>query len=500
MRDELFVHIFDRTSIVDVYGILRNNLERPNPYKLLPINHFAKNIGSTAMSSGELPLEVYHRTNAVGSGSYGSVVVVYDDEGQEYAMKLFDDEEDEDSVDSSNYGISLGALREISMLRLLKGENAHPNVIEIHDVQTSFGEEDDEEVGIYAMAMPLYSDGSLTDAFPKITTKKQKAVIAHGILKAVAFLHENSIIHRDIKSDNILLRFNASDGSHGAFEPVLIDFSLAKFICDDSSEFEPTHTSPVGTPTYRAPEVVDEEPYGLPSDLWSVGVVLMEMLQGKCFECVKDKEAIKEISNRLDSLPEGQPFPTLLRGLLEPDPTKRWTAREALSCDLFAKFHLSEEPDSKSFHRISLSNALPIEGDESDDDCIDDKENRKNHHECKELSLQKKKAASVLSKRSKFIHKVCDWMEWDDPLTAKAAILYSTQMNEIIGNVDDLNESNTMLDCLVLAHKFFERHLCGSSDLDALYEKFGQGGFDADEYQGNENTIFSMMDFCLYPR
>lgn len=452
------------------------------------------------MSSGELPLEIYHRTNAIGSGSYGSVVVVYDDEGQEYAMKLFEDDEedDEDTVNGSNYGIDLGALREISILRLLKEENSHPNIIEIHDVQTSFGEEDDEEVGIYAMAMPLYPDGSLADAFSKITTKKQKAVIAHGIVKAVAYLHENSIIHRDIKSDNVLLKF---DASRGIFEPVVIDFSLAKFISsNDSPEFEPTHTASVGTPTYRAPEVVDEKPYGLPSDLWSVGVVLLEMLQGKCFESFKDKGAIKEISQCLDNLPEGQPFPTLLRGLLEMDPAKRWTAREALNCDLFAKFNLSEASDSKSFHLISLSDALPIEGGESGDECNIGKENRQNFRESKDASLQKKKANSVISKRSKFVHKVCDWMEWENPLTAKAAMVYSTQMNEITGNVDDLNASNTMLDCLVLAHKFFEFNLCGTSDLDGLYEKFGQGGFDADEYLGNENTIFSMMDFCLYPR
>eukprot|EP00536_Pseudo-nitzschia_multiseries_P000367 jgi/Psemu1/178669/e_gw1.5.249.1 len=234
------------------------------------------------MSSGELPLEIYHRANAVGSGSYGSVVVVYDDDGEEYAMKLFDDEEDDgESEDSSDYGISLGALREISILRLLREANSHPNVIAMHDVQTSFGEEDDEEVGTYAMAMPLYPDGSLTDSFPKITSKKQKVEIAHGILQAVAYLHENSIIHRDIKSDNILLRFNSSviNAEHDSFEPILIDFSLAKFInVNESSEFEPTHTSPTGTPTYRAPEVVDEEPYGISADMWSVGVVLLELL------------------------------------------------------------------------------------------------------------------------------------------------------------------------------------------------------------------------------
>ena len=458
------------------------------------------------MSSGELPLYICHRTNAIGSGSYGSVVTVYDDEGEEYAMKLFDDEDDDsDSEDGSNYDISLGALREISILRLLREENSHPYVIAIHDVQTSFGEVEDEEVDLYAKAMSLYSQGSLADVFSKITSKKQKVVIAYGIINDVANLHENSIIHRDIKSDNILLRFNSSEGEAGddTFQPVLIDFSLAKFVdLDDTSEFEPTHTPSIGTPTYKAPEVAKEEPYGLPSDLWSIGVVLLELLQGKSIEAVKGKGAIVTISQYLETLSQGQPFPSLLRGLLEPDPTKRWTARQALNCDLFAKFNLSEESDSKTFHQISLTSALPIEGDESDDDDspILDKENNNNRRQSKESALRKKKISSVLSKRSKFIRKVCDWMEWDNPLTAEAAMVYSTQMNEIIGNVDDLNESHALLDCLVLAHKFFEEHLCGTSDLNAMYEKFGQGDFNAEEYGGNENALFSVMNFCLYPR
>ena len=73
-------------------------------------------------------------------------------------------------------------------------------------------------------------------------------------------------------------------------------------------------------------------------------------------------------------------------------------------------------------------------------------------------------------------------------------------MNEICDNIDDTNECNTLLDCLVLAHKFFERNLCCQNDLDALYEKYGQGGFDVEQYGGNENALFTMMEFCLYPR
>ena len=150
------------------------------------------------MSSGTLPLSTYHRAQSLGAGTYGSVITVYNDDGDEFALKLFDEDEDDDD---DEVGMSLGALREISVLRLLKGANAHPNIIEIHDVQTGF---DDDEVGAgtggyLAMAMPVFSLGSLAGCISKISNKRQKISIAHGILSAVAHLHENSIIHRDIK-------------------------------------------------------------------------------------------------------------------------------------------------------------------------------------------------------------------------------------------------------------------------------------------------------------
>ncbi|KAG7354909.1 serine/threonine protein kinase [Nitzschia inconspicua] len=334
---------------------------------------------SATMSSGELPQEEYHRSGAIGSGSYGSVMTVYDDEGDEWALKVFDDDDEDDDEDGIG-GISLGALREISILRILRKDNAHPNIIAIHDVQTAFGEDDDvghAVGGSLALTMPLYHEGSLAGSFSKITSKKQKAVVAHGILCAVAHLHDNYIIHRDIKSDNVLLQAvtdNDDDaGDDVLFHPILIDFSLAKvtrpgFIMatvsdgllpdpDDSTEEGQTHTPSVGTPTYRAPEVVAEEPYGLPSDLWSVGVVLLELLRGKEIEALKDKGATALISEYVSQLPEGQPFPTLIRGLLEPDPAKRWTARQALQCPLFEKFGLAQSKHPP----IYLPIALPLD-------------------------------------------------------------------------------------------------------------------------------------------
>ena len=116
------------------------------------------------MSSGTVPLGTYHRANALGSGAYGSVVTVYDEDGNEFALKLFDDEsEDEEEDDDDDYEtqdepsseededfqadeetdferapvrtLQLGTLREISILRILRHENAHPNISDNHNLQ-----------------------------------------------------------------------------------------------------------------------------------------------------------------------------------------------------------------------------------------------------------------------------------------------------------------------------------------------------------------------------
>jgi serine/threonine protein kinase len=486
------------------------------------------------MSSGELPQEVYHRSGAIGSGSYGSVMTVYDDAGEEWALKVFDDENDEEDEDGIG-GISLGALREISILRVLREHNGHPNIIAIHDVQTAFGEDDDighAVGGRLALTMPLYHEGSLAGSFSKIISKKQKAVIAHGILSAVAYLHSNYIIHRDIKSDNILLETSSSeDTDEELYHPVVIDFSLAKITRpeyvmgtvvdgllpeDDADDVEgPTHTPTVGTPTYRAPEVVAGKSYDLASDLWSVGVVLLELLRGKEIEALKDKGAIALIGEYVSKLPKDQPFPTLIRGLLEPDPSKRWTAHHALQCPLFQKFDLRELTHAPIYLPLAL--ALDSEADFVPEHGMlgsrgtlmnQGKENNMvgptTTSQVKKKN-KKSKLDSKLVKRWKMIEKICSWMEWNNPLTSHAAMTYSQQMEELLEDenadgIDNLEESQILLDCVVLAHKFFERHLSDRESVEELYHHFAKLDFDIEEYCNNESTILMLMDFCLYPR
>lgn len=82
----------------------------------------------------------YFRASKLGEGSFGSVITVYDEDGGEFAAKVFDQNEDENDEDedeeweegSGSSGMDVGALREMSILRLLNG--AHPNIMRMIDV------------------------------------------------------------------------------------------------------------------------------------------------------------------------------------------------------------------------------------------------------------------------------------------------------------------------------------------------------------------------------
>ncbi len=145
---------------------------------------------------------------------------------------------------------------------------SHPNIVAVHD----FGEAD----GMYYLLME-YVDGSTLRQLMQTERLTPEAALAivPSICAALEFAHEQGVVHRDIKPENVLL-----DASG---QVKIADFGIAKLM--DTGEPRPGLTeerSVIGTPHYMAPEQV-EQPRLVDhrADIYSLGVVLYEMLTGE---------------------------------------------------------------------------------------------------------------------------------------------------------------------------------------------------------------------------
>ncbi|ODV61489.1 YOL113Wp-like protein [Ascoidea rubescens DSM 1968] len=121
------------------------------------------------------------------------------------------------------------------------------------------------------VVMEYMEGGSLTDIIeknPKLT-EPQIASISLETIKGLKFLHERHIIHRDIKSDNILMDINCN--------VKITDFGYCAKLTQQKSK----RITIVGTPYWMAPEVIKQRQYDEKVDIWSLGIMIIEMIEGE---------------------------------------------------------------------------------------------------------------------------------------------------------------------------------------------------------------------------
>jgi serine/threonine protein kinase len=170
---------------------------------------------------------------------------------------------------------------------LLRG---HPNIVEIYE----FGQSPDSRLYI---AMEYVDGLSLRKSTPGPVDEAETVRIIGQVCSALAFAHQNEIVHRDIKPENLLI---TADGV-----AKVLDFGIAKL----TSASTVTRDKIVGTPEYLSPEQARGEPVRPASDVYSLGIVLYEMLTGSVpfprpRSEVSYKAAIQVVRRHLEEDPE----------------------------------------------------------------------------------------------------------------------------------------------------------------------------------------------------
>lgn len=221
---------------------------------------------------------------------------------------------------------------EISLLRQIQ----HPSIIQLVDVQ-----EDEEHVHIIT---ELCAGGELYDRIidkllvsnrrnnmcgrPRCFTEDATARIIYEVLSAVSCMHDNGIVHRDIKTENIL--FQTLDDDDSSIK--IIDFGLSRIHYDND---EPMSIF-VGSAYYVAPEVLLKK-YAKSCDVWSVGIITYIMLSGTPpFNGNTDDDIYASILRGVinwdpkDWMGISCEAIDFIHRLLQVDPRQRLTARQAL--------------------------------------------------------------------------------------------------------------------------------------------------------------------------
>ncbi|XP_033097678.1 serine/threonine-protein kinase 17A-like [Anneissia japonica] len=219
---------------------------------------------------------------------------------------------------------SVDIIKEIQILELT---NDHPRLIDLYEVY----ETQHEVILVLEFAgggeIHPYCVADKGEAFTENDVRR----LVRQILEGVQFLHDQNIVHLDLKPQNILLTEHISARTSSNIK--LIDYGIARFI-NGETELRDI----VGTLDYVAPEVINYDPITLASDIWSVGVLTYVMLTGiSPFLGDSKQETLLNISQINLEFPEdifediSEEAKDFIKRLCVKVPNERYTSKECLN-------------------------------------------------------------------------------------------------------------------------------------------------------------------------
>ncbi|KAI9818883.1 MAG: signal transducing kinase of the PAK [Pycnora praestabilis] len=251
------------------------------------------------------PTKKYRNLNKIGQGASGGVYTAYEvGTNRCVAIKQMNLEQQpkKDLI-----------INEILVMK----DSKHRNIVNFMDSFLLRGD--------LWVVMEYMEGGSLTDVVTfNLMSEGQIAAVCRETLNGLQHLHSKGVIHRDIKSDNILLSLEGNIK--------LTDFGF----CAQINESQNKRTTMVGTPYWMAPEVVTRKEYGRKVDIWSLGIMAIEMIEGEPpYLTESPLRALYLIATNgtpqiKDEQNLSQVFKDFLHFALKVDPEKRASAHDLL--------------------------------------------------------------------------------------------------------------------------------------------------------------------------